>query len=151
MNKVFLIGRLTKDPELKYLGSEVPVARFTLAVNRPYSNSNNEKKADFINIVAWRRQAEVVGKYLVKGSQIAIDGMIQTRNYENKDGVRVYITEVIADRVKFLDSKSGGSTQGKTVTPQDFNETEANTTDVSEDPFADFGDSIELTEDDIAF
>lgn len=154
MNQVILIGRLTRDPELRYVKNEVPVVSFTVAVDRPYEYSGTEKKADFINVVVWRRQAEAIKKYLGKGSQVAIDGMIQTRNYENKEGVRVYVTEVVANNVKFLDSRRAG-TEGepfkKTVTPQDFNEPEANTTDINAEPYADFGDSVELTEDDIAF
>ena len=102
MNKVFLIGRLTRDPELRYTDANIPVCRFSIAVNRTYSNQNGEREADFINISVWRKQAENIKNYLKKGSQVAIDGRIQTSSYE-RDGVRRYNTEVVADNVQFLD------------------------------------------------
>ena len=105
MNKVVLIGRLTKDPELRYTSSNVPAASFTLAVNRNFQNQNGVREADFINIVMWRKQAETVKKYLTKGSLISIEGRIQTRNYDGADGKKVYVTEVIADNFEFLESK----------------------------------------------
>lgn len=101
MNKVILIGRLTKDPELRYTQSNIPVATFTLAVNRTAS-----EEVDFINIVVWRKQAENCSKYITKGSQVAIEGSIQTRSYEDKNGQKKYITEVKADNVQFLDTKN---------------------------------------------
>ena len=101
MNKVILIGRLTKDPELRYTTSNIPVATFTLAVNRTVS-----EEVDFINIVVWRKQAENCSKYITKGSQVAIEGSIQTRSYEDKNGQKRHITEVVADNVKFLDTKN---------------------------------------------
>ncbi|MGI6329544.1 MAG: single-stranded DNA-binding protein [Bacilli bacterium] len=149
MNKVFLIGRLTKDPELRYLNDNTAVVNFTIAINRLFTNQSGEREADFINVVAWRRQAENIKKYLNKGSLLAVDGRIQTRNYENKEGVRVYVTEVVADNVQFLESKAQRE-QG--MTPQDFNQTEPKEgTNISDEPFADFGETIELSEDDIAF
>lgn len=99
MNNVILIGRLTKDPELKYNPSGVAVANFTLAVDRSFSK---EKKADFIPIVVWRKQAENCKNYLEKGSQVALEGRIQVRDYEDKEGKRRYVTEVVAENVKFL-------------------------------------------------
>ncbi len=155
MNKVFLVGRLTKDPELKYLSDNTAVANFTIAINRIFANQSGEKQADFINIVVWRKQAENVKKYVTKGSLVGIDGRIQTRNYENKEGTKVYVTEVIAENVQFLESR--GQQQQNTeqdVSPHDFNTLDnknMNTTNVSDEPFADFGDSIELSENDIAF
>lgn len=155
MNKVFLIGRLTKDPDLKYLSnSNTPVATFSIAVNRTFANQNGEKQTDFIPIIVWRKQAENVKKYITKGSLVAVDGSIQTRNYENQEGKKVYVTEVVANNVQFLESKAQ---RDQNLSPQDFSnndmpsEQTPNTTDVSSDPFADFGDSIELSEDDIAF
>ena len=100
MNKVFLIGRLTRDPELRYTGSNIPVATFSIAVNRNFTNQSGEREADFINIIVWRKQAENIKNYVKKGSQVAIDGRIQTRNYE-QDGVKRYVTEVVADNVQF--------------------------------------------------
>lgn len=105
MNKVILIGRLTKDPEIRYTTKNNPVASFTLAVNRDYINENGEREADFINIVVWNKQAENCSKYINKGSQISIEGRIQTRSYEDKNGEKRYTTEVIADQVHFLDNK----------------------------------------------
>ena len=96
MNKVFLIGRLTRDPELRYTGSNVAVASFSLAVNRHFTNQAGEREADFINIVVWRKQAENVKNYLTQGSQVAIDGRIQTRSYDGEDGKKRYVTEVVA-------------------------------------------------------
>ena len=84
MNKVFLIGRLTRDPELRYTSSNIPVVTFSLAVNRNFTNQNGEREADFINIVVWRKQAENIKNYISQGSQVAIDGRIQTRNYEDQ-------------------------------------------------------------------
>lgn len=151
MNKTFLVGRLTKDPELKYLSNNIAVANFTIAINRTFTNQTGEREADFINIVVWRKQAENVKKYLSKGSLVGIDGRIQTRNYENSEGKKVYITEVVADNVQFLESKN----QRDNVSPQDFSRYENQeapvSTDISDEPFADFGETVELSEDDIAF
>ena len=110
LNKVVLIGRLTKDPELRFTPSGVGVATFTLAVERQFS-SNGEKETDFIPIVAWKKQAENCAEYLKKGSLVAVDGRIQTRNYDNNEGKKVYVTEVVADSVKFLEKKKIGFSQ----------------------------------------
>lgn len=112
MNNVNLIGRLTKAPELKQTASNTSVLTGTLAVNRTFKNQNGEREADFINIVAWRQTAEIIAKYCGKGSQIGIAGRIQTRNYENQQGQRVYVTEVVAEHVDLLDSKNDNQ-QGK--------------------------------------
>lgn len=106
MNNVNLIGRLTKAPELKQTASNTSVLTGTLAVNRTFKNQNGEREADFINIVAWRQTAEVIAQYCGKGSQIGVTGRIQTRNYENQQGQRVYVTEVVAEHVDLLDSKN---------------------------------------------
>ncbi|MDU7762997.1 MAG: single-stranded DNA-binding protein [Enterobacter asburiae] len=111
INRVILVGRLTKDPEYRQTPNGVSVATFTLAVNRPFTNSQGEREADFINVVVFRRQAENVNNYLSKGTLAGIDGRIQSRNYENNDGHRVFVTEVVADDVQFMDSK--GSNQQK--------------------------------------
>ena len=105
INRVVLVGRLTKDPELRYTNSNIAVATFTMAVNRNFTNADGKNEADFIPCVAWKKSAENVSKYLNKGSLVGVDGRIQTRNYEANDGTRRYITEVIADNVRFLDSK----------------------------------------------
>lgn len=103
LNRVILVGRLTRDPDLRYTADGgVAVIRFTVAVNRKFTNQQGERETDFINIVAWRALAENCGKYLKKGSLVAIEGRIQTRNYENQEGRTVYVTEVVADDVRFL-------------------------------------------------
>lgn len=153
MNKVILIGRLTRDPELRYTSSNVATASFSVAVDRNFTNQNGEREADFINIVVWRKQAENCKNYLTKGSQVAIEGRIQTRNYDGQDGKKVYVTEVVADNVQFLGSK-GSSSQSinDNTTPYDFAQEPAKeTTDVSSDPFADFGSSIEISDDELPF
>ncbi len=110
INRVVLVGRLTKDPELKYTKNGVAMTRFTLAVNRPFKNQQGENEADFINCIAWRRQAENTATYVGKGSLIGIDGRIQTSNFEGQDGQRVFMTEVVADSVQFLEPR-GASQQ----------------------------------------
>ena len=105
-NRVVLIGRLTKDPDLKYSESNLPVLRFTIAVNRIFTDQNGQKQADFINCVAFRKQAENMARFLGRGSQIAVEGRIQTRNYQGKDGNTVYVTEVVAESIQFLESKN---------------------------------------------
>jgi len=107
MNKCFLIGNLTKDPELKTTTSGTSVCNFTLAVTRRFSNQQGEREADFLPIVVWRAQAENCAKYLRKGSQVAVAGTIQTRSYEAQDGSRRYVTEVVGDEVKFLNRIAG--------------------------------------------
>ena len=106
MNKVILIGRLTRNPELRYTGNNTPVATFSLAVNRQFTNQNGEREADFINCVVWRKLAETVKNYLFQGSQVAVEGRIQTRKYQNDKGENKYITEILVENVEFLESKS---------------------------------------------
>ena len=161
MNKVFLIGRLTRDPELRYTGSNTPVATFSLAVNRNFTNQQGEREADFINIVVWRKQAENVKNFLTQGSQVAIDGRIQTRSYDDNNGQKRYVTEVVADNVEFLGSKNSSnnmnnsnnhSSNNAEPTPYDFkDETQTKGTDVDSNPFADFGASIEISDDELPF
>jgi single-strand DNA-binding protein len=142
INNVTLVGRLTKDPELKYTPSSVAVTNFTLAVNRPFK-TNGENEADFINITVWRKPAENAANFLKKGSLAGVTGSIQTRNYEGSDGKRVYVTEVVADRVQFLDSKGSGQTNNNQSKPQGSNR-------VDEDPFSGTG-QIDITDDDLPF
>jgi single-strand DNA-binding protein len=103
MNKVILIGRLTKDVDIRYTEAGKAVANFTLAVDRPFKNQQGEKEADFIRIVVWGKQAENCANYIGKGRLVAVDGRLQIRSYEGQDGDRKYITEVVAETVKFLD------------------------------------------------
>lgn len=104
MNKVILIGRLTKDPELKYTQSNTAVASFTLAVDRTYKNAQGERQADFIPVVTWRKTAELCVRYLSKGAQVGICGKLQTRSYEAQDGTKRNITEVIVEDIQFINS-----------------------------------------------
>jgi len=102
MNRVILIGNLTQDPELRYTPDGTPVVSFTLAVNRSFTNQEGERETDFIPVVVWRKQAERCSEYLTKGSQVAVDGRLQIRSYEDKDGIRRKVSEVVAWRVEFL-------------------------------------------------
>ncbi|WP_315995915.1 single-stranded DNA-binding protein [Listeria monocytogenes] len=113
MNRVVLVGRLTKDPDLRYTPAGAAVATFTLAVNRPFKNAQGEQEADFINCVVWRKPAENVANFLKKGSMAGVDGRVQTRNYEDSDGKRVFVTEVVAESVQFLEPKNN---QGRAST-----------------------------------
>lgn len=156
MNKVVLIGRLTKDPELRYTSSNIANATFSLAVDRNFTNQSGEREADFINIVVWRKQAENCKNYLTKGSQVAIDGRIQTRNYENQNGQKVYVTEVVADNVQFLDTKAAREQRvvNSNVNPYNLGDAEApqlTSNDIPEDPFKDFGEEIKVEESDLPF
>lgn len=164
LNRVVLVGRLTKDPELRYTPSGVAVASITLAVNRPFSNQQGNREADFINIVIWRKQAENVTNYLKKGSLAGVDGRIQTRSYDNNEGKRVYITEVVAESVQFLESKgsSGNNNQqfgGDNYGPSDQqgqggyqnNQNRNNQSRFSDDPFASDGKPIDISDDDLPF
>lgn len=118
LNRVVLIGRLTRDPELRYTPNGVATTRLGLAVNRNFTNAQGEREADFIDVVAWRKQAETVAQYLKKGRLVAIDGRLQTRSYE-KDGVRHKVYEVVADQVRFLDSAKGQPDGAGTEEPQE--------------------------------
>jgi len=162
MNKVILIGRLARDPELRTTPTNLSVATFAIAVSRPFNSQNGgSPETDFINCVVWRRQAENLARYCHKGSQIAIEGRIQTRNYTAQDGSKRYVTEVMCDNITFLGSKSDN--QGGSVPYADNNypqpsyqapmpeATSMPTVDISEDPFKDFGEEITLSDDDLPF
>ncbi|WP_010094654.1 single-stranded DNA-binding protein [Ornithinibacillus scapharcae] len=157
LNRVVLVGRLTKDPDLRYTPNGVAVANFTVAVNRPFSNQQGNREADFINCVIWRRPAETLANYMKKGSLIGVDGRIQTRSFEGQDGKMVYITEVVADSVQFLESK--GSSQGSGRGGQDsyspgFQQNQnqnQNRNQFEDDPFKDNGEPIDISDDDLPF
>ncbi len=104
LNRIQLIGRLTRDPELRYVSNGQPMAQFTLAVDRDFKNAAGDREADFINCVTWRKLAELVGQYCARGRLVAVEGRLQTRSYEAQDGSRRRMTEVVGDRVWFLDS-----------------------------------------------
>ncbi|MBT2601264.1 MULTISPECIES: single-stranded DNA-binding protein [unclassified Oceanobacillus] len=141
LNRVVLVGRLVKDPDLRYTPNGVAVANFTIAVNRPFKN-DGEQQADFINAVIWRKPAENLANYMSKGSMIGIDGRIQTRNFEGQDGKTVYVTEVVADSVQFLETK--GSNENKQQNNQPSNQS-------NEDPFKNNGEPIDISDDDLPF
>lgn len=105
MNKIILIGRLTKDPELRYTQSGTAVAGFTLAVDRRFSNQSGEREADFVNCVAWQKAAEFVSEYFHKGKQMALEGRLQVRSYDGNDGQKRWVTEVVAEQIEFVGSK----------------------------------------------
>lgn len=142
LNRVILIGRLTRDPELKYTPAGVAVTTFTIASDRPFK-TDGKQEADFLPIVTWRQLAETCANYLRKGRLTAVEGRIQTRHYDNNEGKRVYITEIIADNVRFLESQNrdqqgasggnGGSGRG------------------NGDPFQDDGRPIDISDDDMPF
>ena len=158
MNKVILIGRLSRDPEMRTTGSGIAVTRFTVAVSRAYNPQNGQPATDFLNCVAWRRQAENIAKYCSKGSQVAVEGRIQTGSYDGNAGQRHYTTDIVADNVTFLGSRSN-ATDTSNFSNTDYSQPmpsynepqEMETTDVSEDPFKDFGDEIALSDDDLPF
>lgn len=110
MNRVELVGRITKDPEVKMTTNQTQYCNFTVAVDRKFKDQNGERQADFINCVAWRQTAGFIGKYFHKGSKIGVCGSIQTRSYDNQNGQKVFVTEVVVDEAEFVDSK--GSSEG---------------------------------------
>lgn len=150
MNRVVLVGRLTKDPELRYTASGVAVATFTLACGRPFSNQQGERETDFINCVVWRKPAENVAKFLKKGSMAGVDGRIQTRNYEGQDGKRVYVTEVLGESVQFLEPKGSGNNRPVGDPPPERNPNSSGYSRTDEDPFAGNG-QIDISDDDLPF
>ena len=163
INRAVLTGRLTKDIELRYTQSGVAVGSFTLAVDRNFKNANNEREVDWINFVIWRKSAENFANFTHKGSLVGIDGRIQTRNYENKQGQRVYVTEVVVDNFALLEPRrddSNGSGQG---TNHDAGSAEngnnnanaqtnnSNTDNGYQDPFANNGESIDIQDSSLPF
>ena len=160
INRVVLVGRLTKDPELKYTQSGIANVRFTLAVNRTFSNQNGEREADFITCVAWRKQAENLAKFMTKGSLVGIDGRIQTSNFEGRDGQRIYMTDVVAESIQFLETKNsrnnnqqqGGYNQQQNYGQQNYNQPQQD----SNNPFESQSSTneappIDVTNDDLPF
>lgn len=147
MNKAIIIGRLTRDPEMRTTTSGINSTSFTVAVSRTYSNQNGERETDFINCVAWRKQAENIAKYCTKGTQVAVEGRIQTRSYDAQDGTKRYVTEIIADNVTFLGRSNGTAGENNVVGAGN----DIATTDISEDPFKDFGSEVALSDDDLPF
>ena len=152
MNKVFLVGRLTRDPELRYSASNLATMRCAIAVDRQFARDGEERGADFINIVAFGNRAETMSKYLTKGSQIAVDGRIQTGSYDGQDGKKVYTTDVVVENFQFLDSKGSRNVDMNDASePTDSDFSNDTTTDNSSDPFADFGAKIEVSDSELPF
>lgn len=152
MNRVMLVGRLTTKPELRYTGSNLPYSRFSVAVNRTFTNNQGQREADFINVVVWRKQAENVCNFLDKGSLVSVEGRLQTSTYE-VNGEKRYRVEVVADSVQFLESKNARSQQGSyqggndSVSPYDYQSSSNANISIEDDPFADFGDSVTIDDD----
>ena len=140
MNKAILIGRTTADIELKYTASTTAVCNFTLAVNRRFKAEDGSKKTDFINCVAWNKTAEILSQYVKKGNQLAIEGRIETRTYQAKDGSTRYVTEILVETFDFIGSKNDTNTQEysreQEVTPYDFNKNENTQPDINTNTMA---------------
>ncbi|EGQ1741509.1 single-stranded DNA-binding protein [Staphylococcus pseudintermedius] len=144
LNRVVLVGRLTKDPEFRTTPSGVSVATFTLAVNRNYKNKNGEQQADFINCIVFRKQAENVNNYLSKGNLAGVDGRLQSRSYENQEGRRIFVTEVICDSVQFLESKNNN--QSNNQSQQQRGQAPA-----QDNPFTNANNPIDIDDEDLPF
>ena len=160
MNRVDLVGRLARDPELRHTTSGRAVCQLTVAVSRNFTNQNGEREADFITVVVWDKQAENVSKYVNKGKLISVEGRLQTRNYDDKDGKKVYVTEVLANSIQFL-SPSNSNNQSSPVAeenPFDFGPTSmpeqpkpTPVVSVEKDPFESFGETVAITDNDLPF
>lgn len=146
INRVALTGRLTRDLELKTTQSGLSVASFTIAVNRQFTDSNGNRGADFINCVIWRKSAENLCKYTHKGSLIGIDGRLQTRSYDNNNGQKVFVTEVVVDSFSLLEPKNESQSSNNGYS----NNSSANTA-TEPDPFAGSGDTVDISDDDLPF
>ncbi len=143
MNKVVLVGRLTAKPELRYTNSNTAFLRFTIAVNRNFTSADGKREADFINVVAWRKQAETISKYFDKGNLIAIEGRLQTGSYDDRDGNKRYTMDVALDNFEFVEGKNKSQTEGGSFnepSPYDYQDSVS----VENDPFAEYGDSVSI-------
>lgn len=149
MNKVVLVGRLTAKPELRYTASNTAYTRFSIAVNRNFTNADGKRDADFINVVAWRKQAETISRYFDKGNLIAIEGRLQTGSYDDKDGNKRYTVDVALDNFEFVESKAAreqsANSNNYEPTPYDYQDNKSQPeVNVENDPFAEFGDSVSI-------
>lgn len=156
MNVASLVGRLTKDLDLTYTPQGTAVGKFTLAVNRPFTNASGEREADFIQCVVWRKPAETLANYTRKGSQIAVSGRIQTRSYDNQQGQRVYVTEIVVENFTFLESKnqgaSGNQQQGQPNSQYNNQNSRGGNYHQQNDPFdRSNGQPISISDDDLPF
>ena len=155
INNVVLVGRMVRDAELRYTPSNVAVATFTLAVNRTFKSQNGEREADFINVVMWRQQAENLANWAKKGSLIGVTGRIQTRSYENQQGQRVYVTEVVAENFQMLESRSvreGQTGGGHSAPSSNYSAPTQSVPDFSRDenPFG-ATNPLDISDDDLPF
>lgn len=153
MNRVFLIGRLSRDPDLRHTSNGMAVCQINVAISRRQTQGK-DPETDFINVVVFDRQAENVARYLSKGRQVAVEGRIQTRNYDNNEGKRVYVTEVIANNIEFLGSVGDTRTQAPSTNENPFDmmdEPAPETASIDNDPFASFGEKIEISDSDLPF
>lgn len=179
INNVTLVGRLTRDVELRYTGSGIAVASFSIAIDRPFTNAQGERETDFINCVAWRKTAETLANFTKKGSLVGVTGRIQTRNYQNNEGRTIYITEVVAENFQMLEPKSvtdsrrsqdGGSSSGGYSNNNNFsnnnnqsqqynnnqqasnkNQNTFSNSGYDNDPFEKNDNSIDISDDDLPF
>ncbi|MGM0220087.1 single-stranded DNA-binding protein [Enterococcus sp. AZ126] len=172
INNVVLVGRLTKDPDLRFTHSGSAVATFTLAVNRNFTNANGNREADFINCVIWRKPAETMANYARKGTLLGVTGRIQTRNYENQQGQRVFVTEVVCENFQLLESRATAEQRNNSIgndQPNSFQNNQPNSNyDThtqrhsqdnkcmpdfarSSDPFVGSGSTIDISDDDLPF
>ncbi|MBN6836284.1 single-stranded DNA-binding protein [Staphylococcus epidermidis] len=155
INRVVLVGRLTKDPEFRTTQSGTDVATFTLAVNRNFTNAQGEREADFINIIVFRKQAHNVNNYLSKGKLAGVDGRVQSRSYENQEGRRIFVTEVVADSVQFLEPKNSNGGQQDTyqqqTRAQQGQSRQQTNKPVGDNPFANANGPIDISDDDLPF
>ena len=150
MNKVVLVGRLTAKPELRYTNSNTAFLRFTVAVNRNFTGVDGKREADFINVVAWRKQAETISKYFDKGNLIAIEGRLQTGSYDDREGNKRYTMDVALDNFEFVEgrnrSQADSSDSFNEPSPYDFQDSSSSVS-VENDPFAEYGDSVSIDDD----
>lgn len=163
MNKVLLVGRLTRDPELRTTPGGMAVTRFTIAVSQNFTNRNGERGTDFINCSAWGRQADNISKYCHKGTMVSAEGRIRTSSYDAQDGTKRYTTEVVCETVNFLSPKGAGNDDNVRNDYMPDNDALSNmasnnmasmpmeTADLTEDPFKSFGEEITLSSDDLPF
>lgn len=156
INNTVLVGRLTRDAELRYTGSGIAVASFTVAVERSFTNAQGERETDFINCVAWRKTAEVISNYTRKGSLVGVTGRIQTRNYTNNEGRKVYITEVVCENFQMLEPKSVTEKRNQGDGSSDYSSNNnynqnSNQGNFNDDPFDGNNDTIDISDDDLPF
>lgn len=149
LNRVVLVGRLTRDPDLRYTPNGVAVANFTVAADRPFTNQAGNRDTDFINCVVWRRPAENLANYMRKGSLVGVDGRLQSRTYEDKDGKTVYVTEVVADSVQFLEPKNSTRNHEPDLAAQP--NPNPNQYQSQANPFQNDGEPIDISDDDLPF